>query len=362
MKESASKNSTQPQGLISEISKLLKKVDTASLPPDLKEEIKGSLTRLNRSMKYGPYQAEYEQTARYVELIVDLPWNKKSADNLDLENAKKILNKNHYGLEDIKDRILEYLAVLKLNSTSEKSGVVKINRAPVICLVGLPGTGKTSFAASIAESLGRKFVRIPLGGMSSPLVLRGQSRTHPEAEPGLIIKNMKRAGTRNPVLLLDEIDSTAEKSQSDIMGVLLELLDPEQNSSFTDYFIDYPFNLSEVLFICSANQVGNITNAVSDRLEIVLMPRYTDEDKIHIARDYLLPREFENTGLDPSMVKFSQDVWPKIIKPFGYDIDIRNLQRTLNAILRKVARKYVEGKIKEVTITPTNLQEFLPTW
>jgi ATP-dependent Lon protease len=354
--------SKESPGFLSEISRLLDEVKQASIPPDLKEEVKESLERLNRSMKHGSYQAEYEQTSKYIEWVTSLPWSSRSKDNLDLEKAKKTLDKNHYGLTELKERVLEYLAVLKLRSEKEKSEVVKLNRSPVICLVGLPGSGKTSFAESVAEALGRKFVRIPMGGMSNALVMRGQSKTIPEAEPGQIIKNLKRSGTRNPVLLLDEIDSTAEKSESDLMGVLLELLDPEQNFAFTDYYIDHPFDLSEILFICSANQVGNITGAVADRLEIILMPRYTDEDKIRIARDYLTPREFENIGLDPTHVQFAPDIWPRIIKPFGYDVDIRTLQRTINSILRKVARKYVEEKITKVSITPTNLQEYLPTW
>lgn len=348
--------------LISEVEILLTKVEQASIPPDLEENVKDRLDRLNRAMKQGSYQAEYEQTVRYIEWIVSLPWNKRSRDKLDLAEAKKILDRNHYALRPIKERILEYLAVLKLRADKEKGGVIKLNRAPIICLVGLPGTGKTSFAESVAEALGRSFARIPMGGMSSALVLRGQSKAVAEAEPGLVIKNLKRAGTKNPVLLLDEIDSTTEKAESDLMGVLLELLDPEQNFAFTDYYIDYPFDLSEVLFICSANQIGNLTGAVTDRLEIIHMPRYTNEDKIHIVRDYIIPREFDNLSLDPSTVKFSPDVWDHMVKPFGYDVDIRTLQRTANAVLRKVAKQRVEGKAQEVTITATNLQDYLPSW
>ncbi|MCH8821835.1 AAA family ATPase [Patescibacteria group bacterium] len=355
-------SSKEETELLSEVVKLLNRIDKASLPPELKENTKESLYRLNRSMRFGSYQAEYEKTARYIERIVSLPWNTRSEDKLDLVEAKKILDKNHYGLTDIKNRILEYLAVLKLRKEKEKSGVIKFSRSPVICLVGLPGTGKTSFAESVAEALGRKFVRIAMGGMSNALILRGQSKAIPEAEMGQVMKNLRRAGTKNPVLLLDEIDSTSEKAESDLMGVLLELLDPEQNFSFTDYYLDYPFDLSEVLFICSANQVGNITRAVADRLEVIIMPRYTDEDKIKIARDYILPKEFENVALEPSIVKFTDDVWPYIIKPFGYDIDVRSLQRTVNAILRKVARAYIEGRVKEVTISKTNLPEYLPSW
>src|SRR3989344_7259228 len=352
----------QSRGLTAEVSSLLKKIEQAEIPPDLKQEVTERLERLDRAMQHGTYQAEYEQTARYIEWIGSLPWNKRSVDKLELEEAKKILDKSHYGLTPIKDRILEYLAVLKLRSEKESNQVVKLNRAPVICLVGLPGTGKTSFAESVAEALGRSFVRIAMGGMSNALVLRGQSKAIPEAEPGLIIKNLKRGGVKNPVLLLDEIDSTAEKAESDLMGVLLELLDPEQNFAFTDYYIDYPFDLSEVLFICSANQIGNITGAVMDRLEIILMPRYTEEDKIRIARDYLLPKEFENIGLSPSVVSFAPDVWQRVIKPFGYDIDIRNLQRTINAVLRKAARRSVEGDKKQIVITNSSLADFLPTW
>ncbi|MEX0616412.1 MAG: AAA family ATPase [Candidatus Woykebacteria bacterium] len=349
-------------GLLSEVETLLKKVEKASLPPDLKLNIEDSLHRLNRSIKAGSYQAEYERAAKYIEWLVALPWFNRSPDKLDLAEAKKILDKSHYGLSQIKDRILEYLAVLKLQKEKASEEVVKLSRSPVICLVGLPGTGKTSFAQSIATTLGRKFARIPMGGMSNPLVLRGQSRTFPEAEPGLIIKNIKKAGTKNPVLLLDEIDSTAEGVESDIMGVLLEILDPEQNFAFADYYIDYPFDLSEVLFICSANQLGKISAAVADRLEVILMPRYTDEDKIHIARDYLFPRELEIVGLGEGIINFDPEVWPFVIKPFGYDVDIRTLQRTVNSILRKIARAYIEGKLKEVVINKTNLRDYLPSW
>jgi len=361
VKNATTNRSTTPdESLLSEVAGILTKVNTSNLPINLKEDVKEILIRLNRSMRHSFYQAEFEQTTKYVEWLLALPWSQRSKDKLDLETGKQILDENHYGLEVIKERILEYLAVLKLQSEQEKSSVVKLSRSPVLCFVGLPGTGKTSLAASIAETLGRQFIRIAMGGMSSPLILRGQAKAYPEAEPGLIIKSLRRSGTKNPVILLDEIDSIAEGAESDIMGILLELLDPEQNSAFTDYYIDHPFDLSEVLFVCSANKMGNITAAVTDRLEIIIMPRYTDEDKIHIARDYLLPREMENVGLKPTIVKFSEDAWPHVIKPFGYDVDVRSLQRTINGILRKVAKKYIEGKIKQVTITAANLPEFIP--
>ena len=255
---------------------------------------------------------------------------------------------------------MEYLSVLKLQAEKENSNIVRLTRSSILCFVGLPGTGKTSLGGAIAETLGREFIRIPMGGMGGPLILRGQTKALPEAEPGMIIKGLRHAGTKNPVILLDEIDSVAEGAESDIMGVLLELLDPEQNNAFTDYYIDHPFDLSEVLFVCSANKMGNLTGAVMDRLEIIIMPRYTDEDKIHIARDYLLPREFINVGLEENTVKFAEDVWPLIIKPYGYEVDIRSLQRTINGILRRIAKKHVEGKLNEVTLNAANLPQFLP--
>ena len=352
----------EKEELLPDITSFIDKVETSQIPADLKEEIKSSLLRLNRSMKFGSFEVDYERITRYTDWILSLPWNKRSQDNLDLTKAREIMDKNHYGLNDIKERLIEYLATLKFQADKEGHEVVKTTRASVICFVGLPGSGKTSLGASIAESFGRSFIRIPMGGMSSSLQLRGVPKTQPEGEPGLIIKSLRRAGTKNPVILLDEIDSTAEGAESDLMGVLLEILDPEQNFAFTDYFIDYPFDLSEVFFICSANKLGNITSAVMDRLEVIFMPRYTDDDKIHIARDYIFPRELVNIGLDPKSVQFDEEVWKKVIKPFGYEVDIRNLDRTVNGILRKVTRRIIEGTPQPVKIDLTNLEQFLPHW
>lgn len=348
--------------ILFEVSTLLEKLDAGTVPPDLKESIKETLIRLNRAMQHGVYQQEYEQSARYVEWVLGIPWTNRSEDNLDIPKAKEILDQSHFGLESIKSRLIEYLSVLKLQEEKSGENVIKNNRSSVLCFVGLPGTGKTSFAASIAQSMNRQFIRIAMGGMSNPMVLRGQPRSYAQAEPGSVVRNLVKAGTKNPVILLDEIDSIARGSESDIMGVLLELLDPEQNSAFTDYYINYPVDLSEALFICSANRMGNITSAVMDRLEIIIMPRYTDQDKITIARDYLLPRELENTSVDKARVQFSDDVWPLMIKPFGYEIDIRNIERTINGVLRKVARKIVEEQVEQVVITPENYREYLPQW
>lgn len=235
-------------------------------------------------------------------------------------------------------------------------------RAPILCFVGLVGTGKTTLAYSIAEAMGRKFARVPFGGMGSALDLRGQSRVHPDAEVGLVLKGVRRCGTKNPVVLLDEIDRVAEGTRSDIMGVLVELLDPEQNSTFRDHFVDYPFDLSEVLFIATCNNTTNISTAVLDRLEPIQMPSYTDEEKIKIGRDYVLPQLMEEAGLKKENLKIDDQVWPKIVRPLGYDAGIRTLGRTINGVCRKVARLMVEGKGKSFHITTENVKQFLPTW
>jgi len=357
--------------LFKEVEELNKKVEAAILPPELKSRAERMIERLNRMAKLGGYSAEYESISRYVDWIVSLPWNKSSKEVLDLKRAQEVLDKNHYGMKKVKDRILEYLAVRKLTLKSRElraerrevgHGPQAESRAAVLCFVGLPGIGKTSVAYSIAEALGRKFVRIAMGGMGSVEQLRGQSRVFPDAEPGLIIKNLRRAGANNPVLLLDEIDRVTEQGWSGIMGVLLELLDPEQNPAFVDHYIDFPFNLSKVLFLCSANNTRNISNAVLDRLEIIEMPSYTDEEKLHIGRDYLLPRTLKECGLKPDQVVIKDELWPKIIRPLGYDAGIRTLDRTLHGICRKVARKIVEGEGKKFVLTPDNIKEFLPNW
>jgi ATP-dependent Lon protease len=352
--------------LVKELAELEKKVDTTRLPPELKENCLRLIERLSRMIKYGEYSTEYERVAHYLDWVTALPWDKKSEDRLDLEVAKKVLDKNHYGLTETKERILEYLAVLRMKkekgSKSEAEGVMKLMRAPILLFVGLVGTGKTTIAYSIAEAMGRQFARVPFGGLGDPLDLRGQSRIRPDAEPGLIIKALRRAGTKNPVILLDEIDRVTEEGRSSIMGVLVELLDPEQNMAFRDHFVDYPFDLSEVLFIATCNNTSNISVAVMDRLEPIQMPSYTDEEKIVIGRDYVLPRTMEEAGLELETIKIEESVWPRIVRPLGYDAGIRTLERTINGLCRKVAKMIVQGKGKSFRITPENMKEFLPTW
>lgn len=342
-----------------EVSKLEKKVVSSTLPPELRERVLEMVAGLSRMARFGEYSSEYEKVSYYIDWITNLPWAKRSEDILDLKRAKEILDANHYNLEEIKERILEYLAVLKLQG---KKTTQKTIKAPILCFVGLVGTGKTTIAYSIAEALGRKFARIPFGGLGDPLDLRGQSRLRPDSEPGLIIKALRRAGTKNPVILLDEVDRVTEEGRASIMGVLIELLDPEQNMAFRDHFVDYPFDLSEVLFIVTCNNTTNISVAVMDRLEPIQMPSYSDEEKIIIGRDYVLPKTMKEMGLEKDWLKIDPDVWPKIVRPLGYDAGIRTLERTIEGICRKIAKMIVEGKSRSFHITTENMKEFLPTW
>lgn len=344
---------SKPADLLKEITDLEVAIKSAVIPPELKDKVLTMVARLSRMIRFGEYSTEYEKTAHYIDWVINLPWNKRSEDILDLNHAREVLDKHHYGLGEIKERIAEYLSVLKL-----KKGM----RAPILCFVGLVGTGKTTIAYSIAEAMGRQFARIPFGGMGDPLDLRGQSRLRPDAEPGLVIKALRRAGTKNPVILLDEIDRVTEEGRSSIMGVLVELLDPEQNAAFRDHFIDYPFDLSEALFIATCNNTSNISVAVMDRLEPMQMPSYTDEEKIAIGRDFVLPKTMAESGLSPEVLKVEPDVWPQIVRPLGYDAGIRTLERTINGICRKVARMMVEGKGRSFLITKDNVKEFLPSW
>ncbi|MEK7611243.1 MAG: AAA family ATPase [Patescibacteria group bacterium] len=341
-----------------EILKLQAKIAVNGIPPDLRLHLEGMLERLSRMTEASGYGLEYESVSHYLEWVVSLPWVAESPDNLDLSNARAVLDKNHYGMPKIKDRLLEYIAVLNLNRGKKKIG------ATVLCFVGLPGIGKTSVASSIAEALARPFIRIAMGGMGEVTQLRGLPRYLPGAEPGLIIRNLARVGVRNPVILLDEIDRVAEAGRASIMGVLLELLDPEQNNAFTDYFLGYPFDLSGALFICSGNNTGGISTAVIDRLEIIEMPAYTDEEKKVIGRDYLLPKGLRESGLDKEQITIADDLWPKIIRPLGYDAGIRTLDRTIHGICRKAARKIVEsaGTESKFILNDTNIKDFLPSW
>lgn len=341
-----------------QLDELVAKINKANLPPDLAEKAQEEISRLRLAKQSGWFWQGMQQLWHWISWITGLPWQTASKDILDLQYARGILNKSHYGLDEIKERILEYISVLILQEQKEK----RLIQAPVLCFVGLVGTGKTTVAEAIARALGRKFIRIPFGGLGDPLYLRGQSRLHAEAEPGQLIKGLRQAQTKNPVILLDEIDRVADEALNSIMGVLVELLDPEQNDRFVDYFIDYPFDLSGAIFVATANNTRRIATAVLDRLEVIQMPSYNDEEKIVIGRDYLLPKAIKGAGLEKEAIRIGSDCWPKIVRPLGYDAGVRTLKRTIERICRKTAKLIIEGKAKNVTITPTNVKNFLPSW
>ncbi|NMB91396.1 AAA family ATPase [candidate division WWE3 bacterium] len=346
--------------LFEELKTLNKKVETTEgLPIDLKDRLNEMIERLERMANLGHYASEFDTLSRYIDTVASIPWTAETKDNLDLENAKQALEKNHYGMQYAKDRILEYLATLIL---LKKRGKEAISKSPILLLVGLQGVGKTTLAYSVAETLGRKFERIAMGGIGSTLELRGKSKAFPEAEPGQIVKALIKTGVKNPLILLDEIDKASGEQglRMDIMAVLLEILDPKQNVAFRDHYIDYPVDLSNVLFICSANNTGTLSAALMDRMEIIKMPSYTDNEKLVIARDYLMPKILENSGLSLGELEIDPDLWPGIVRPFGYDSGIRSLSRTLESICRKVAKEIVEGKTKKVIINADNLKYYLP--
>ena len=341
-----------------ELDKLGITVKGASLPQDLAETISVRISQLQKLTNSPTFLPEFDRLNKYIEWVTSLPWQKTTQDVLDLAHAKEVLDRNHYGLGDIKTRILEYISVMKLKQ--EKGEEKDVMRAPILFFVGLVGTGKTSIAVSIAEALGRKFARIPFGGMGDPLDLRGQSRMHAEAEPGKVIKALKQSGSRNPVILLDEIDRVAEEGRSSIMGVLVELLDPEQNQAFIDHYVDFPFDLSEVLFIATANNTTNVATAVLDRLEPIRMPSYSDQEKMAIGRDYLLPKAAKEAGLAEGTLTFDNEVWPVIVRPLGFDAGIRTLKRNIEGVARKAAHEIVEGKVQSVKISSENVKNYIP--
>ncbi|OGE37090.1 hypothetical protein A3B45_01445 [Candidatus Daviesbacteria bacterium RIFCSPLOWO2_01_FULL_39_12] len=330
---------------LSGIEAIKEKINKSELPDEIRE-------RLLTLLAYTPSGVDLARIVAYIEFAISLPFNKFSEDILDLNRAKQILDKNHYGLGVVKDRILEYLSVLILHKTKNVHGLF---HAPILAFIGLVGTGKTSIAYSIAESLGRPIVRIPFGGLGDPEALRGQSRVRVDAEPGLIIKAVKNTKVSNPVILLDEIDRVAQEARIDIMGVLVELLDPAQNQSFVDHYLDFPYNLSQVLFIATANNTANIATAVMDRIEPIQMPAYSDEEKMVIGRNYLLLKALDEAGVDNNMLVIDENVWPQIIRPLGFDAGIRSLQRSLQSLCRKVARQIVEKGAGPFRITTENV-------
>jgi len=339
-----------------EVDNLRTRLQSADLPANLREKAIHQIDRIALTLKYGGNLSQIDITAKYIDWITTLPWNKKTVDALDIQKAKAILDKNHHGLEKIKQRLIEFLSILIVQKEKMPGSIF---HAPQLFFVGLAGTGKTTFAQSIAEALGRKFMRIPFGGLSSALDLRGQSKTSPESEPGMIMKSVRRAGVKNPVILLDELDRITPEARAAVMGVLIELLDPEQNNNFVDYFIDYPFDLSQVIFIATANNTNNLSTAVLDRLEVIQMPSYNDEDKLMIGKNFVLPRYLKEAGLTSENLKIDDASLLKIIRALGFDSGIRSLERNIEGIVRKVAFKIVKGEGQSFQINETNLKEFI---
>lgn len=334
------------------IKEFLEKIEAAALPLLLRSRLEETLESLNQSFNF----LDWEVNRKYLNWILSLPWDKETADNLDLKRAQKILTANHFGMAKIKDRILEYIAVLKMTQGQKAT----LGRGSVLCFTGLPGLGKTSMGVSVAQSLGRQLIRLPFGGLGEVSQIRGLPRYLPSSEPGQIIKGLRHAESKNPVILLDEIDRVDETARGVIMGALLELLDPEQNAEFNDYYLDFPFDLSRALFICTANNTRGIANAVLDRLEIMEMPSYSDEEKKIIGRDYLLPKVLAACGLQAEQLIIDESLWIKIIRPLGFDAGIRTLERTIEALGRKAARLIVEGQGDRFVLDEANLKDFLP--
>jgi len=345
------------QILTEEIQALKTKVGQVTIPPELKLKVDKEIVALERSVALGSYDEKYDKVSRYIEWVLKIPWEKESIDSLDIEKTRQIFDSHHFGMQEVKDRFLEYVSILKLKTQNQDPSEF---RAPILLLVGLVGTGKTTFAYSLAEALNREIVRIPFGGMGSARELRGSSRLNLESEPGRIIKGLAEAKTRNPVILLDEIDRVSEEARMDIMGVLVELLDPAQNHAFLDNYLDYPVDLSHTIFLATANNTSNIATAVLDRMEKISMPSYTDQDKIMIAKTFILPRLLKDAGLLPTQLQIAPELWPKMTRPLGYDAGIRTLERTLQGVVRKAARIIVERGYPEVVVTPENSRIFLP--
>ncbi len=330
-----------------EIAEFRTRIKDTKMPEKVLKEAEKQLKRLE---KMHPDTAESATVRTYLEWMVELPWSKKSKDNLDIKPAAKVLNEDHYDLEKVKERILEYLAVRKLK---EKM------KGPILSFVGPPGVGKTSLGKSIARALGREFVRISLGGLRDEAEIRGHRRTYVGALPGRIVQGMKQAGTNNPVFMLDEVDKVGMDFRGDPSAALLEVLDPEQNNAFTDHYLGVPFDLSDVMFITTANLMDTILPALRDRMEIIEIPGYTEEEKLGIAKRYLVPRQLNEHGISEKHIRIPEPTLRQIISHYTREAGVRNLEREIANTMRKVAKKIAEGKLCCYTVTPQTLHKYL---
>ncbi|MCA1031952.1 endopeptidase La [Bacillus timonensis] len=335
------------EGKTGEVSTLKDKIENADFPIHIKEI---ALKELDRYEKIPSSSAESGVIRNYIEWLLALPWTKSTEDQLNIHRAERILESDHYGLEKVKERVLEYLAVQQLT---------KSLKGPILCLAGPPGVGKTSLAKSIAKSLGRNFVRISLGGVRDESEIRGHRRTYVGAMPGRIIQGMKKAGTVNPVFLLDEIDKMSSDFRGDPSAAMLEVLDPEQNSTFSDHFIEEPFDLSKVMFVATANDLGTIPGPLRDRMEIITIAGYTELEKVHIAKDHLLPKQIEEHGLTKGKLQVREEALQSIIRYYTREAGVRGLERQLATICRKVAKILVSETKKRIIVTDKNIEEFL---
>jgi len=330
-----------------DIAELKEKIENAGVPEEVKKD---ALKELGRLSRMNAMAADYSLTRNYVEWLAVLPWAKSSGSEIDIAKAKEILDTDHYGLQKVKDRILDYLSVRRLKPDM---------KGPILCFVGPPGVGKTSLGRSIARALGRKFSRISLGGMHDEAEIRGHRRTYIGALPGQIIQNLKRVETNDPVFMLDEIDKLGRDFRGDPASALLETLDPEQNNTFRDNYLDQPFDLSKVLFICTANQLDTVPAPLLDRMEIIELTGYTEEEKVNIAERYLIPRQIKENGINSEIVEFPTESVHLISRHYTREAGVRKLEQLIGTVCRKVARRVAEGKTEKVVITPEIVHEFL---